>query len=339
MVKQTRFIIALFSLYCITACKEATKLPDKEAIALVNGYSVSYKEIDQTISQELYDELNRIYLIRKIALDEFLKEKLLNLEASKKKISKNALLDSFYQKKITPSTLKGFIETNKYSNGIPILEHSLTYYDINTPKGNSMLMKKFKDFLRLQYIDSLKVAYNTKILIKPPVAPVMKIENLMVHYKGNLASKVTLLLISDFDCSMCRENYPIFNSLFKKYKDRIRFGYTHFGSYVSISAIASECAAKQGKFWEMYDSIMSSKSIPDTANLIKIASSMNIDIKKFQTALYDKNIRASVENNFYILDAAGIYATPTIMINDKLLFNSSSVSDIENTLNEELSRQ
>lgn len=174
--------------------------------------------------------------------------------------------------------------------------------------------------------------------MKPPTPPTIKLENLIVHYRGEESSEVTLLEISDFECDLCREYSSVFDSIYNDYKHLVRFGYTHYGSYVSASAIACESASLQNKFWEMHDSIMHLSHTPDINDIFRIAQNMKLNMEKFKKDFSDSKINDAIENNLYLLDAAGIYGTPTILINNKPLFNSSSLDDLINTLEEELAK-
>lgn len=339
MLKLQFILLQAFMLFLLSSCNqvESSKLNSNEIVAYIDTIPITIGQVDNNIRQEIFDELNRIYIIRKITLEEILKEKLLSLEASKNKMTVEILLDSLYQNVINSNKFQKYINDNQYDKGIPVLERTLKYYDINLRQGHEVLIKRYKEYLLKYYIDSLKIVNKTRILLEPPVSPNIKIENLLVHYRGNLKSKVTLTVISDFECGMCREYNSVFDSLYFKYNNKVRFGYTNFGSYVTISAIAAESAAKQGKFWEMHDSIFSSSTLPDTTDIFRIAYNLKIKVNEFKIDFYDKNLQTIIENNLYMLRNAGIYATPTIMINNKPIFNSSSITEIEQMLLKALS--
>jgi protein-disulfide isomerase len=216
------------------------------------------------------------------------------------------------------------------------LGRGLVAYDSESKKGKELILKRFKYDILNQYVDSLKTKYNIKILLKPPNSPVIKINDLITYYKGNLDSNITFLQISDLECEMCREYAPIFNELYQKYKDSVRFGFTQFGSYTSLSAIALESSGKQGKFWEMYDSIAFTKYLPEKTDLLKVAKNIDLNLEQFNTVLESENIKTALEDNFSKLNTAGIYGTPTIMINNKLIYNFSLIEDIEKMLIEEI---
>jgi protein-disulfide isomerase len=327
-------------MFILSSCSHSgtNKLISDNITAYIDTIPINVYEVDNNIRQELYDELNRIYIIRKIALEDVIKNKLLLLEATKYKITIDKLLDSLYQHGINSKRFQKYIIDNRYYNGIPVFERTLKYYDINLVHGHEVLIKRFKEYLLMNYVDSLKVIYKARILLQPPISPNIKFDDLMVHYRGDLKSKVTLTVISDFECEMCRKYNAIFDSIYLKYGNKVRFGYTNFGSYVSVSALAAESAARQGKFWEMHDSIFSSSTLPDTSDILRIAKNMNLNIGEFKSDFNDKGLQTIVEKNLYIIKNAGIYATPTIMINNKPIFNSSSVNEIEKMLKDNLSQ-
>ena len=112
----------------------------------------------------------------------------------------------------------------------------------------------------------------------------------------------------------------------------MRFGYTNFGSYPTISAIASESAAKQNKFWEMHDYLYSLDYYPENKDIYKIAETINLDIETFKRDFESENIKNSIEQNLQLIINSGIYATPTVMVNNRPAFNSSSIDEIENMI-------
>lgn len=332
-------ILLLIFIYILCSCNNSKNkgLNNNSIIAFVDTIPITYDQIDSKISQEIYDELSRVYMIRKIALDETIKDQILKAEALKHNLSPDQYINSLYTKAIKNGSVQRFMEVNHYEERIPNLERTLVYYDIKSKKGSEILIKKVKESLVSELTDSLRKKSKIKIFLSPPKSPAIRIENLLVHYEGNLNSKVTFLIVSDFECDMCRKFNYIFDSLYVKYKDKVRFAYTNFGSSVTISAIASESAAKQDKFWDMHDSLYASKNLPDTNEIFKIVKTLKINTDKFKKDFRDESIKKSLEYNLHLLINSGIYATPTIMINNRPVFNSSSVSEIEQILLQTLS--
>lgn len=332
----------IYLLIFLTSCKLSTRNNEKiekhNILATVDSYPILSDSVNNLIKQELYDELNRIYIVRKVTLEKLIKEKLLQLEALKRHITLEELKNSLYKNKMTDENLTQFAKRTNYPDKVPEFRETLIFHDINSVKGIELLTKRYKEYLLNQYVDSLKKLHQITISLKPPKSPKMTIDNLILHYRGNVNSKVTFLIISDFDCSMCRESNSFFEKLYQKYKDKVRFGFTHYSSYVSNSAITSECAANQGKFWEMHDSIFKPKMIPDSVALFRMAKNLKLDMNTFGNDFKNKSISDKIHDNLLKLESAGIYGTPTIMINDRLIFNSTSLNEIEEMLKEEIKK-
>lgn len=340
-MKKIFFYVLIFLCATIFSCNRLTNpnvLENTSYIAQIDSINILTTDVDKTIRQELYDELSRIYLIRKVAMEEVIKIKILEIEAKKRKLTIEALKDILYTRKLNDVNLRLFAEKVNNSKSIAELRETLVYHDINSEKGKELLMKRYKEYLLHQFTDSLKKLHDIKILLTPPQPPKITINDLITHYNGNLNSAVTFLVISDFDCSMCREHNDFFKKLYSKYKGKVRFGFTHYSSYVSNSAVASECASNQGKFWEMHDSIFNTKLVPDSVTLFRIARNLNLDMNTFGNDYKDKALSERIMDNLLKLESAGIYGTPTIMINNQLVYNSTSLEEIEKMLNEEIEK-
>ncbi len=333
--------IILFAIL-LTSCnfnkKRNIVFEESNMVAYIDSIPISFEEIDDLCQQELFDELSRIHLIRKITLEEVIKDKIIDLEAQKLNVTVENLKKSLFKEKINDENISKYAMSANYLDKIPEIRETYIVHDTKSAKGQEILIERYKEYLLNQYIDSLKELHQIKISLKPPKSPKITLDNLIVHYKGNVESSVTFLIISDFDCNMCREHNIFFEHLYSIYKDKVRFGFTHYSSYVSHSAIASECADNQSKFWEMHDSIFNSTYIPDSLALLRMAKNLKLDMNAFRKDFLNNALSEKIKENLIKLETAGIYGTPTIMINNRLIFNSTSINEIENMLKEEIEK-
>jgi len=307
-----------------------------EIVAAINDTLISMKQLDKTIQQELYDELDRIYNIRKVALSYLINDKVIDIEAHNSGLQSETLLNNYYKKNKSAQKLALFVKKNNLEKGIIDLKKSLRIVDINCPEGKVLLENEYKLYLKKKLIDSLKSKYNIKNYLAPPKSPKFSLENTLLHYRGNLQSNINIAIISDFECDVCRESYPIYQKLYEKYRNNVKFASSYYSSYVSLSGIACECAGKQNKYWQMYDSIYSLKNIPDENKIYDIAKKINLNMENFKKDFQDKSIIRAIENNFDLVQSKGIYATPTIIINNKAILNSKSFDEIEKLLLKEM---
>jgi len=300
------------------------------------GFSISYNQLDNTLKQELYDELNQIHLIRKVALKKIIENKLLSLEAEKYNVTPDEYLYKYVRPNSSKKTLNDFVNENDYQSDVSVLRRGIENLNISSEEGEMELKKRYEKYLKEYLYDSLKVAYNIISTLKPPKSPTIDLNDIDIQYRGNLISATSVIIVSDFECSRCQENAEMYDELYEKYGDKVKFGFGHFSSRTTLSMMASESAGQQGKFWEMHDKIFSYKNLPDTIQLINFAEELNLDMKQFRSSLSDYDLNHSVYRNIMSLSNKGLYGTPTILINNRVIFDSSSKESIESLIEESL---
>lgn len=145
------------------------------------------------------------------------------------------------------------------------------------------------------------------------------------HVKGSENAKVTLIEYSDFECPYCFNHKGTTDKIIQNYGDQVRVIFRHyplsFHSNAQKAAEASECAAEQGKFWEMYDKIFAANEA-GTMGVDKWkeeAKNLGLNTKKFNECLdsgkYASEIAAEEEAGL----AAGVEGTPTTFVNGELV--------------------
>jgi protein-disulfide isomerase len=149
--------------------------------------------------------------------------------------------------------------------------------------------------------------------LKPPVSD-------QDHVKGDLHAPVVLLEYGDFQCPHCGAAYPIVKQIVKDYKDKIAFVFRHFPlaeahPYAQAAAVASEAAANQGKFWEMYALIFENQHLLGIGMLLQLAASLKLYMKKFEHDLKDQKLFKKVEDQFESGILSGVNGTPSFYIN------------------------
>jgi hypothetical protein len=334
-MKRIIYFLAAAILFSCTNNREKIRF-NKNVITTIDSLEITYEEIDSTIRQELFDKLSQIHALRRVAMESSINSKVLAIEASKYKTTVDELLNDLYHKNITTQNLNNFSRQMGRDKYIPEFRDKLVYYPTASPKGQEILIKSYKEYIKKQYEDSLKNLHVIKKFLSPPHSPIITLDELLVHYRGSKNSKVTFIEISDFECDMCIRFSPIFNNIYQKYKDKVNFGFISYGSYVSSSAKAAECAGFQNKFWEMHDTLFSLNHNPDSLELFAIAKKLKLNMNTFLVDYSNKNNEVKLEKNMYLINSAGIFGTPTILINNKLIYNSSSIEEIENLINKEL---
>jgi len=78
------------------------------------------------------------------------------------------------------------------------------------------------------------------------------------------------------------------------------------------AAEASHCAAEQGKFWEMHDSMMADQQTLDA--LESHAESIQLDLAQFQACLNTDKYAESVRRDMADANKLGVTGTPSFVL-------------------------
>jgi len=173
-----------------------------------------------------------------------------------------------------------------------------------------------------------------KILGAPKKAP---INWSMARVKGNPDSKVKIVEFIDFQCPACAVGVEYLKTLFDRHPDDIYlqvryFPLTNMHHHAMISALYSECAARQGKFWALDDLMMSQQS--QWAQLISpepvfqsMAQQVGMNIDQLNTCLASDEARKVINDEKSLGQSLGIASTPTYFINNKMVVGTKSLQE------------
>jgi len=142
------------------------------------------------------------------------------------------------------------------------------------------------------------------------------------HICGNPSGAVTLVEYGDFQCSYCGQAYPIVEKLLEKMGDEIRFVFRHFPLTqahpdAQLAAEAAECAAAQGKFWEMHDALYENQQALDEQSLLGYAADLGLNLEQFQLELAEHTHLPRVREDFSSGVRSGVNGTPSFFINER----------------------
>jgi protein-disulfide isomerase len=81
-----------------------------------------------------------------------------------------------------------------------------------------------------------------------------------------------------------------------------------------VLAHAVEAAARQGRFWEMHDSLLEDQGHLDQPHLWDRARRLGLDLDRFEADRRDEAVAARVERDFRSGIRAGVSTTPTLFV-------------------------
>jgi len=164
------------------------------------------------------------------------------------------------------------------------------------------------------------------------------------HSMGPENAEVVIVEWSDFQCPFCSrfalETEPQIISNYVN-TGKVRFVYKHFPldsihPMATPAALASECAAEQGKFWEYHDIVYENNAALSTDNLKKWAVDLNLDATKFNSCLDSQKYLDKVKADLQEGLAAGVRGTPGFLINGQLISGAQPYSVFQQAIESQL---
>lgn len=165
----------------------------------------------------------------------------------------------------------------------------------------------------------------------PPQAPVIveRIPDERRQVKGPDNAQVTIVAFSDFECSYCADATTSIKEILEKYP-QVRFVYRHFPllgihSNAFRAAEATECAAEQGKFWDMHDKMFTNQSALGVDELQVYAAQIGLDVARFNDCLASGKMKNAVEQDLADGQKYGVNGTPTFFVNNAMIIGASNL--------------
>lgn len=166
---------------------------------------------------------------------------------------------------------------------------------------------------------------------------------------GDENAKVQIVEFADFQCPFCgRHHQQVAPEIIKNYVDtgKATYVYKHLaflGNESVWAAIAAECAADQGKFWDFHDYLFTHQNGENGGafnkdKLIGFGQELGLDMTKFEAcvqsdATYDR-VRADTEEG----QKLGVVSTPTFFVNGKPLVGLTSPDEFKQVIEQALAQ-
>ncbi len=134
---------------------------------------------------------------------------------------------------------------------------------------------------------------------------------------------------SDFYCPYCeRLALTVFPKLKAELIEKgiVRFDYRHF-PLVEIhpdaiqAAIASECAAEQGKFWPFHDALFATLAKEHSVDYAALAKKLGLAVARFTACLSEQRYKDVVDAMRSEAERLGLDGTPTVFVGPFMLPN------------------
>jgi Na+/H+ antiporter NhaA len=152
------------------------------------------------------------------------------------------------------------------------------------------------------------------------------------HIRGPSEAPVTLVEYGDFECPYCGQAEPVVRELLADFGD-LRYVWRHLPlrdvhPYAQLAAEASEAAAAQGKFWEMYRVLLTHQDAHEASDLVGYAEEIGLDLERFRHALRKQKYARRVAEDVESAAASGVAGTPTFFINGRRHYGAYDIATL-----------
>jgi len=152
------------------------------------------------------------------------------------------------------------------------------------------------------------------------------------HVRGHADAPVTLVEYGDFECPYCGQAEPAIRELLRDFGD-LRYVWRHLPlndvhPHTQLAAEASEAAAAQGAFWEMYERLLTHQDALEHSDLIGHAEALGLNVDRFTRELDEHTGASRIAEDVDSADLSGVTGTPTFFVNGRRHYGAYDIATL-----------
>ncbi|MGH1344110.1 MAG: DsbA family protein [Nannocystales bacterium] len=158
--------------------------------------------------------------------------------------------------------------------------------------------------------------------------------------KGPADAKITLVMITDFQCPFCKRSQATIQALERRYGSDLRIVVKHnplaFHNRARAAALAAEAANEQGKFWPLHDLLYENNRSLSDADLRRWAKKAGCEMSRFRADQNKASLARRVDDDIALARKVGARGTPAFFINGRFLSGAQPESAFAKVIDEEI---
>lgn len=305
------------------------------------GGSIAYgdftKEMEGEIRQKEASYLNERYTFERGALENKILEKVLEEESKALGLKS---IDELIAKEITGKIPEpSEAEITDFYEKVKSQTNGASLEDIRPQLVMSLRQQKSQETMQ-KYIEDIKVKYEVKISLPFPEGARVSVSADDDPFIGPKDAPITIVQFAEYQCPYCGKAGEAVDKVMEEYKGKIKMVYRDFPlsfhDRAIPAAVAANCAGEQGKYWEMHKLLMSNQSALSEENLTAHATTLSLDLTKWNTCREDPKQAAEVQKDFQDGQKVGVNGTPAFFINGIMLSGAVPYPQFKEIIDREL---
>jgi protein-disulfide isomerase len=307
-------------------------------VADVNGERISLQDLKQASGEPLAILEDQAYKLKQQKLGQMIGERLLAREATRRRISVDALIEAEVTSKaaaVTAEEIHNVYEFNKSQLQKPEPEV--------TDQIRTYLRDQRVATRRQEFVKSLQSQAKVSIYLVPP-PPFRSDVGLEGPSRGPADAPITIVEFEDFQCPYCKKAQSTLEQVLLRYKDKVRVVHRDFPLQPLHPASqkaheAARCAEEQGKFWEYRELLYKNAPAAGPEQLNDYASKVGADSSAFKQCLESGKFKTLMQKDETEGDRLGVQGTPAFFINGRLLSGAQPENEFTRVIDEELNKR
>ena len=302
-------------------------------LATINGRNITQREVDDSITSQIFPLEQQLYALRKAALDNLVSRAILQDAANKRGVSTEELRKQLTNGKIEVTSVEIEQEYAEQASAFGGMSPDEAKERLRLSLESESRMKLYRDALA-----ELRKSSRIELFLAEPRVPRIGDDG-TAPSTGARDAPVTIVEFSDFQCPFCRRAQSTLKQILQKYGNKVRLVFKHLPLDIHaeafVSAQAAFCAAEQGFFWQYHEALFASNGLAPEL-LKRTASRLGLDMPKFTSCLVSEASRAAVLKDVREARQFGINATPTFIVNGKLVRGAIGFDEFTILIEQEL---
>jgi protein-disulfide isomerase len=302
---------------------------DSAVVAEISGRKVMAAELEEKEGGKLLQAQYKYYLAERDALEQFINDEILDMQAKKEGVSRDELFKRHVSSTIPEPTED---QLRFYYEGVQTEEsyESARPHIIETVR--QLRTKKAAD----AYLADLRGQYGVVVELNQPSAHV---DAGNAPRMGSEKAPVQIVEFADYECPYCQKVAEDLNRLRTEFGDQVSVVYKDFPlpmhPLAAKAAEAAHCAGDQGKFWEFHDALFQTKRM-QSSDLKQEAITLKLDPARFQQCMDSSEQAAAVKKDAQEGQRLGILGTPSFFVNGHFMSGAVSYAKLRDAVTQEL---
>jgi len=298
-------------------------------VAEIGGHAVTADQLLEKEAGKLLQARYKYYLAERDALQEYIDNELLELQAKKESISVDELLKRHVTVNIQEPTED---QLRFYYEGVQTDEA----YEIARPKIIDTIHQLRETKARQAYIQSLREQFGVVVELTQPTGHV-EVGN--APRLGPENAPVQIVEFADYECPYCQNVSEDLVRLREQFGNQVSLVYKDYPlpmhPLAERASEAARCAGAQGKFWEFHDALFQSKRL-QVSDLKQEARTLKLDGAKFDQCLDSREQSSGVKTDVQEGQRLGLTGTPSFFVNGHFMSGAIGYMKLRETVLQEL---